>query len=512
MLQSGASGNVMAGLGNRTQSHCAVATNAAWRRKQASAQLAVFFVAELRTSAAGVGSDLHRRPHVGRSPPTSLKIRRGRKLDAPGFYCSHNRPEMRTLRSFKLQMPDTDLLAKLESLPAKPKMYWSARDGSLELAGWGVAEEITARDAASLLRKLKRKQLTASPDACYLGGMRFEPHGTPDAGWRPFGIGRFILPSILLRRENGRTVAIGYAADAGAAQRLQKLLQRPTIIPAPLRLHWLRAGQTSDRPDWLRSVTTAIHLIQQGRLRKIVLARRSRLRLTAACSPWSLLRQLKAGKANCSLFCFQPTAGQAFLGATPERLYRRDGRFIESEALAGTRPRGHGRGDDQRLGRQLLRDAKEREEHRLVVDAIAQSLQPLCADLHVDRNPTLRRLDSVQHLFTQITGRLQADVADADLIRRLHPTPAVGGTPRAAARRHIAALEPFDRGWYAGLVGWLSAGEAELAVAIRSGLLRGQTLSVYTGAGIVRDSVPAAEWEEVEHKLAGFLDRLRHAG
>ena len=412
------------------------------------------------------------------------------------------------MQILKLHTPAVDLLAWLEGLPGGPKLYWAARDGSLELAGWGVADEITAADPATLLRKLQRKQFPTNPAVRYLGGLRFDPHAAPDAQWKPFGVGRFILPELLLCRAGGRLQATGFATRPGAAHRLQQLLGKvvATAAPAPrLRL----VAQTPDRSRWLRQVAAVTGLIRQGRVSKIVLARSSRFQLSAACSPWQLLRRLQASCAGCCLFGFQPEAEATFLGATPERLYRRCGHDLESEALAGTRPRGRDVRADLRLGRVLLGDTKEREEHRLVVEAITAALRPLCSRLAAGRRRQLRRLDSVQHLFTPFAGRLHSGTTDAELIRRLHPTPAVCGTPTATARRQIAALEPFDRGWYAGLVGWISAREAEFDVAIRSGLLEGRTLRLYTGAGIVRASDPAAEWEEVEHKLAGFLERLR---
>jgi menaquinone-specific isochorismate synthase len=414
------------------------------------------------------------------------------------------------MHTLKLQTPEVDLLAWLEGLPGGPKLYWAARDGSLELAGWGVADEIIAADPAALLRKLQRKTFPRDPAVRYLGGLRFDPHAAPDTQWEKFGIGRFVLPEILLCRTAGRVQATGFSSQSGAAARLQKLLGKPVAAAATPAPRLQLVAQTPGRARWLRQVAAVTGLIRKGRVSKIVLARSSRFQLSSACSPWQLLRRLQASSADCCLFGFQPDAGATFLGATPERLYRRRSRDIESEALAGTRPRGRDTRADRQLGRDLLGDAKEREEHRLVTDAIAAALQPLCSRLEIGRRRQLRRLDSVQHLFTPLAGRLLGRTTDADLIRRLHPTPAVCGTPTATARRQIAALEPFDRGWYAGLVGWISAREAELDVAIRSGLLEGRTLRLYTGAGIVRNSDPAAEWDEVEHKLAGFLERLRH--
>jgi menaquinone-specific isochorismate synthase len=411
------------------------------------------------------------------------------------------------MRAVELKTPALDLLAWLAGLPVGPKCYWAARDGSLELAGWGVADEITAADPVTLLRRLKQAHGVA-PGARYLGGLRFDPHATPDTRWKKFGVGRFLLPRLLLCREQGRLRATAFAPSLAAAAKLQKLLVPSAARGEPLPQLRLVA-QAPDCARWLELTAAVIGLIRHRRMRKLVLARCARFQLSALCNPWQLLRGLRASSTACCLFGFQPEGRAVFFGATPERLYRRRGQLIESEALAGTRPRGRDAPTDRRLGGELLADAKEREEHRLVTDALACALRPLCSRLTVGRQPQLRKLDSVQHLFTPLAGRLRRGVGDAELLRRLHPTPAVCGTPTAMARSRIAALEPFDRGWYAGPVGWFSADEAEFDVAIRSGLLIGRTLRLYTGAGLVRDSDPAAEWDEVEHKLIGLLARLR---
>ncbi len=122
--------------------------------------------------------------------------------------------------------------------------------------------------------------------------------------------------------------------------------------------------------------------------------------------------------------------------------------------------------------------------------------------------PTILKLNHLQHLYNQLTGQLKEHIDDGDIINELHPTPAVGGFPREAALEQIGWLEPFDRGWYAAPVGWISEDAAEFVVAIRSGLVAGQQLHLYSGAGIVEGSSPSKEWEEIENKISNFIKTL----
>ena len=266
-----------------------------------------------------------------------------------------------------------------------------------------------------------------------------------------------------------------------------------------------------DRPDragWLRLVAEAAGCIARGEVKKLVLARQRILDFGAPLDPFALLARLRHASADCYLFGGVHSGLVAFMGAPPERLYRRVGRLVETEAVAGTRPRGAGADVDRALARELAASAKEQEEHRVVVESVRDALHPLCAEWLQERAPHVVKLRTVQHLVTRCRGRLREGVSDADVLGRLHPTAAVAGWPRDAAIAAIGRLEQFDRGWYAGPVGWLGADEAEFAVAIRCGLVFGSRLCLFAGAGIMSDSDPASEWQETEAKLGAFVSAL----
>ena len=196
--------------------------------------------------------------------------------------------------------------------------------------------------------------------------------------------------------------------------------------------------------------------------------------------------------------------GVAFLGASPERLFNREGNVIVSEAVAGTRPRGLSSEDDEGLREDLLHSAKDLSEHTYVRNGIGEALAPLCEELEIDGDIAEMKLARGRHLRSRVRGILKDGVTDAGLLEALHPTPAVGGYPRDGALAEIRDLEPFDRGLYAGPVGWIGAEASDFAVGIRSGLVRGRTLDLYSGAGIVDGSVPDEEWAEIENKISDF--------
>jgi isochorismate synthase len=201
--------------------------------------------------------------------------------------------------------------------------------------------------------------------------------------------------------------------------------------------------------------------------------------------------------------------GRWFLGATPERLVRVRHGEVSAMALAGSAPRGQSPEDDRRFGEALLASAKDRVEHAIVVEMVRHSLSGACDAVSVAEAPALLKVSNVQHLHTPIAARLRGGSTIFDLIERLHPTPAVGGVPRAAALDWLRRREGLDRGWYAGPIGWIDGRhEGEFAVAIRSALLSRDEALLYAGCGIVAGSDPDAEYGESQLKLRAVLAAL----
>jgi len=245
-------------------------------------------------------------------------------------------------------------------------------------------------------------------------------------------------------------------------------------------------------------------------LKKVVLSRPLTVDLSGPLPLSAVLRRLRAHEPNCTVFSM-PVPDGTFFGASPELLVARHGRRVSAHPLAGTIPRGTTARSDADAQGQLARSAKSQEEHHYVVDDVATVLTPYCDSLSVPKAPSLVAFRSVAHLGTRIEGELSGPTPVLDLLEQLHPTAAVGGTPRAAALDWIAAGEPGPRGYWAGPVGWTGAnGDGEWMIGIRSACLapQGNRVSLQAGAGIVADSDPSAEADEVNVKLATVLESL----
>lgn len=266
--------------------------------------------------------------------------------------------------------------------------------------------------------------------------------------------------------------------------------------------------------EFANRVARAVSMLRAGDgLDKVVLARALELRGAEPDIP-ALLSRLAAADPSVHVFAIDlPTTSDAprtLVGASPETLLRRMGDTVESLPLAGSARRAADPVEDARRGAALLCSAKDREEHAVVTRAIADALTPLCSALDIPDSPELVRTRAMWHLATRIRGRLaDRSITSLDLATALHPTPAVCGTPRERARQAITELEPIDRGYYAGAVGWQEiTGDGEWIVAIRCGEIEGDTVRLWAGAGLVQGSDPDGELAETTAKFGTLLSAI----
>jgi menaquinone-specific isochorismate synthase len=247
--------------------------------------------------------------------------------------------------------------------------------------------------------------------------------------------------------------------------------------------------------------------MRAGALDKAALAHDLLAVAGAPLDPRFLLRGLARRYPSCWSF-----AVDGLVGATPELLLRRSGSTVSSRVLAGTAwSEEAAPANRAELARRLLSSDKDRREHALAVESLAAALEPLCASLDVPQEPGVLALRNVSHLVSDVHGKLDRD-DPASLLRlaaAVHPTAAVGGTPRAAAVELIAELEGMDRGRYAGPVGWMDAdGDGELGIALRCAQLDGPVARLFAGCGVVADSDPDTEVREAAAKLRPVREAL----
>ncbi len=405
--------------------------------------------------------------------------------------------------------------------------------------------EPDARDLGRRLREMVAEAMAERPAAdagrrslCAFFTSAFDPgnafgRGAERERWRGYAPLEIFVPELLLRRDPGRGGRVEAVLVGGEERRaelrdeLARLLRRsaegsrPSAPPAQelagdLVVEWAEGEHRAN-------VTAALDALAPragSGLSKVVLAHAVEVYRSRPFDPATLLSHLARAHPSCFLFSVRPAPGApVFLGASPERLARVEAptepgssgrRRILSGALAGSAARGTTAEEDLRLGRRLLESAKDREEHAIVGDMIASALAPLCTELEHGGEPVLEKLANVQHLYTPVTGWLRPGVSLFDAVGALHPTPAVGGMPRAEALAAIRRLEARPRGLYAGVVGWADLnGEGDAAVAIRSALLDGARARVFAGGGIVPTSDPDVEVEETRLKLAAVLGAIK---
>jgi menaquinone-specific isochorismate synthase len=257
------------------------------------------------------------------------------------------------------------------------------------------------------------------------------------------------------------------------------------------------------------AVTQALESIRKGDFEKIVLARGIALEADRPWQPLDALNRLRERFGSCFTFSYGGGAGRSFIGATPERLLQiRDGQLL-TEAIAGSAPRGKNASEDASLARGLLDSEKDLREHACVKDSILRRLEQAGIEGIADEDPRILPLANVQHLHTPIQAKVGESVHLLEVLSQLHPTPAVGGTPREAAVSRIRELEQMDRGLYAGVVGWFNhLNEGEMVVGIRSALIDGNHAKLYAGAGIVDGSDADKETRETDLKLNALLETL----
>lgn len=402
-------------------------------------------------------------------------------------------PGVRIL-SVHLSLADSqDPLCWLNSQTCWPQFYWQHRDGHEEYAVLYALRTFTSlAEGQSFLSRFPEY-----PELRLWGLNAFNPQQ-----------GQLFLPRLTWQRQGTQTRLIlnlySESSLREAAQEAESWLSGlcpATAIPA-LAARVCEQVHLPEKDQWTGLVTEATQAIGRKRFDKVVLARATDVQLSRPMSPAWLMHASRKHNSHCYHFYMAFDSHKAFLGSSPERLWHRAGRQLSTEALAGTVGRD---ADDSKADQQsqwLLKDKKNQHENWLVVEDICQRLQAVAGQIDVEPVQVIR-LRKVQHLHRAITATLNhAD--DTACLMQLQPTAAVAGLPRKDALAFIHAHEPFNRGWYAGSAGYLSLASAGFCVALRSALVQYDKVRLYAGAGIVAQSDPAEEWQEIENKVAAL--------
>jgi isochorismate synthase len=406
---------------------------------------------------------------------------------------------------------------RIATLIEQGRAYWARPRDAFAIAAIGAATTLhpagTDRFAAvdESWRSLMSDAVIEGADAdrgvgpLLVGGFAFDPEGPRTSTWSGFPSLHFILPRITITSINGESFVTvnGHDRDDNASV---LAAVRPDIqsrssafeeeaLGSKLQIQALRSDT-----KWKSAVSDAVERIRSGELEKVVLARAELASSDSDFDVFATLRHLKSMHRDSFVFGYW-RGEKAFVGASPERLARVEGRDVEVSSLAGTIPRGSNEREDLENASALKASAKDRAEHAAVRNALYQCLTEECETVATPAEPALLTLPHVHHLHTEISGRLREGRSLLDIVRRLHPSPAVGGSPREPALEFIRENEGLDRGWYAAPIGWIGRNGGEFAVALRSAVIDGADATLFAGCGIVADSDPDQELAESTLKL-----------
>lgn len=408
----------------------------------------------------------------------------------------------------------------LRHAEGQARFLWTSPNDDIVLAGFGSALSLEAwgpdrfetieQQAKTLFKDVDTK----APKL--FGGFAFRDSFSPENAWAKFAPAQFVLPHFGLElTPNGGTLSIhaglqGEAADEAALR--EALLARRDALQEETSALGKQAGLESchnlTSPDkWQQMIEKAQGAMATGELKKVVLARVKEACFATPASPLLALEHLNQTYSDCYRFLFEPQPGHAFLGATPELLVRVEGQKAQSMALAASAPRGLTETEDDRFAKKLLNDPKEVYEHQVVSERLTERLGTFGKVETGDIS--ILKLHNIQHLYTPVSANLEKAEGVLPLVKTLHPTPALGGEPRDLAGDLIGELEPQPRGWYGAPIGFIDADlGGAFAVAIRSAVLQQERAWLFSGAGIVPESIPDKEWRETALKFHPMLKAL----
>jgi menaquinone-specific isochorismate synthase len=391
---------------------------------------------------------------------------------------------------------DPDLL----TIAGESGTIWTR--GRVGLAGRGVALHIDMpRDDPTTAAK-------AVHDA--LGVIEVDDDvGMPGTGAVAFGAlafdpsvpARLVVPSLVVgRADDGTRWATAISTDGADPVLSEADKADRGAEPTAFTVH---SERTVD--SWQTDLVDLIQSLRDGAARKVVLARAVIVQADAPLSTHAILERLRSTYPACILFSVD-----GFVGATPELLVARSGDLVRSHPMAGTAPRSDDPTTDARLAASLIASTKDQQEHRLTIDMVHDTLLPWCSYLDEEAEPSIVAMANVQHLATSVEGRMSSPPASViELMVALHPTPAVGGSPRNAALDLMKLHEGTDRGRFGGPVGWVdAAGNGAWAVGIRSAQIEGGRARLLAGVGVLPDSDPEAELAETRAKLQALLGAI----
>ncbi|MFF2449181.1 isochorismate synthase MenF [Neobacillus sp. NPDC058068] len=409
------------------------------------------------------------------------------------------------------------------------RFFWKDPTDEIVLVGLGISKQIQSDQVTDRFFHVEKEWEKFLKDSLIyntyteiavgpvmFGGFSFDPLKEKTELWSKYADSLFHIPKYLLSIIKGQAYLTTntICTPHDDLSLFSKIIEERNLILHSLTTNY-RAKSTSlirtneIMPEkWKESVDGVVKELTNGTLKKVVLARELRLIFDGQIEAENVLDRLFSQQQESFIFAFESN-GDCFIGASPERLVKKQGNEIFSTCLAGSISRGETEQEDRLLGEKLLTDQKNLIEHQYVVEMIKEALEESCHEMILPDKPQLMKIRDIQHLYTPVIGKCHKDTSLMLLVERLHPTPALGGLPKDAAVEKIRQVEVLDRGFYAAPLGWADyRRNGEFAVSIRSGLLQGEEASLFAGCGVVADSEAESEYLETSLKFTPMLRAL----
>ena len=396
--------------------------------------------------------------------------------------------------------------------PNEHKSYWEQSDSNYSHITMGInkyydLEKINDIDTISkkIEEIIKTNCHIGKLPPKIIGGIKFNSnhYQNKKSIWDGQPNGMFIIPEIIITAINKNqfaTVICFVDNNEKEDILIKKLSSKIDLITKLLKMkkrtnknilnNIKTSKQVPEKKKFMASVTNAINQIKQKKLKKIVLSYMDVISFKKSFEPINLIEKMK--NENCTNYHFQMKNGSSIFGTSPEKLFNKNNQNIRTEALAGSNISKDN----------FLSSDKDLHEHQIVVEHITKSLKTICKKIIYKNTPNIKSHNKLFHLNTKISGNLNKDINPLLLIKKIHPTPAVCGMPTSKAIKQINKLEKTERGWYTGVIGWLDFSmNADFIVNLRSGFYDKNCLYLFGGAGIVEESNPMLEWEEIKNKI-----------
>ncbi|TCN24331.1 isochorismate synthase [Mesobacillus foraminis] len=409
------------------------------------------------------------------------------------------------------------------------RFYWEDPDGTMALAGLGVTRQIHADSAPDRFNHTESEwkrfietaiivgdQTATGTGPAMFGGFSFDPLKEKTGLWSKFSDSLFHIPKYMLTVKGGQAflttnVVCTQHDDDSLFEKVNQ--ERLSVFTSAYddgryRSAELKKVEEKNPEKWKETVSRLVASLKDSHLKKVVLAREIRLFFNQEIEIEKVLSHLVVEQRGSFLFAFEAN-GDCFIGASPERLVKKEGDEVFSTCLAGSIARGGTPEEDRMLGKALLEDQKNLNEHQYVVEMISEAMLETCEKVKIPNSPKLMKMKYIQHLYTPVVGKSRAETSLLHLVDRLHPTPALGGLPKQDAIEKIREIEDLDRGFYAAPIGWMDyKANGEFAVAIRSALVQGKEASLFAGCGVLADSNAESEFNETSIKFRPMLTAL----